>query len=234
MVIFYKQLVIMLLGFFLIPQELLCNHFSSEQVDIKVSHTQFPENDGEIYVVFTFEPKNEWHLYWENPGDSGKPPQVEFSLPEHASYSFLGFPPPILLKNQSSTSYGYKNTFSIVFQINAKQKLDPEDIKFNVSWLSCKQMCVPQEFSSTLNHKNELTIKQAQFEANKLPQNLFSGNISYHKDKIILHYIPEKMQNVDAMYFFPKEHGIISTDANQEISIINEPQKKTYSKIKSP
>ena len=45
-------------------------------------------------VAIKFEIPEGYHLYWENPGESGKPPTVNWRLPDGFSVSPLRFPPP--------------------------------------------------------------------------------------------------------------------------------------------
>lgn len=229
--IMIKNFMFLLLVCLCTGQKLSSEHFVSDQVSIEVAYTQLPEKDGETYVLFYIQPKNNWHLYWQNPGDSGKAPQVEFYLPEHASVRFLGFPPPILLKNKNFTSYGYKDPFTLVYQINTKNTIDLTDIKFEITWLACKKMCVPQSYKSTLKDKKNTTIKQAQNEADKLPQNLFSGNISSHANYLTFH-IPATSP-IKSAYFFPKHQNHIATDDEQVFSSIEEPQKRHSLKVRT-
>jgi thiol:disulfide interchange protein len=226
-----KNFFFLLLVCFCTGQKLFSHHFISDQVVIDVAYTQLPEKEGETYVLFYFQPKNNWHLYWQNPGDSGKAPQVEFYLPEGTSAHFLGFPPPILLKNKSFTSYGYKEPFTLVYQINTKNPINLGDIKFEATWLSCKKTCVPQSYTSTLEDKKSTTIKQAQHEADKLPQNLFSGNISSHANYLTFH-IPSD-NNITSAYFFPKHPNHIVTDEAQVFSSIDAPQKRHTLKVRT-
>lgn len=225
-----KNFVCMLLVCFLTSQKLFSHHFISDQVAIDVAYTQLPEKDGETYVLFYFHPQNSWQLYWQNPGDLGKAPQVEFYLPEGATAHFLGFPPPTLFKKKSFTSYGYKEPFTLVYQINTKDSLSLKDIKFEITWLACKKICVPQSYTSTLENKKSETIKQAQLEADKLPQNLFSGNIS-HGSALTFHITDDS--TITSAYFFPKNQNHIMTDEEQIFSSVDEPQKKHLLKVRT-
>lgn len=219
----FNIFIITLVAFFA-ANVLYAQNFDSEQSTIEISYTQFPEHEGEIYVLFHIIPKNNWHFYWQNPGDFGKEPHVEFTLPHFASASFLGFPPPVLIQEKNQTSYGYKKPFTLVYQINTKNILTPEDVKFNIHWLTCKKTCFPQEFSSTLTNKNKITIKQAQLEANKLPQDVFTGNVYTHKNVLTFEIPESKKHTFKNAYFFPKHQNHIITDDPQNFTNIS-PQK---------
>src|SRR6478736_5920580 len=36
-----------------------------------------------------------WHIYWQNPGDSGEPPRLDLSLPEGAHAGDIVWPVPL-------------------------------------------------------------------------------------------------------------------------------------------
>ena len=40
-----------------------------------------PKKDSVISIGVLISLKDDWHIYWRNPGDSGVPTKVEFSLP---------------------------------------------------------------------------------------------------------------------------------------------------------
>ncbi len=44
-----------------------------------VASTAKPEPGSTITLGLRFQPKAGWHGYWSNPGDSGLPPQVEWT-----------------------------------------------------------------------------------------------------------------------------------------------------------
>lgn len=40
-----------------------------------------PSRTGEIQAALRFRLKDGWHIYWQNPGDSGGPPTIRWTLP---------------------------------------------------------------------------------------------------------------------------------------------------------
>jgi cytochrome c biogenesis protein CcdA len=94
------------------------------------------------FLVLNFETHPEWHTYWKNPGDSGLPISPEFYINDkRIELSGLEWPAPQIFAEQEGeiTTYGYKGRFSIFYQIPEKVS----DLKVVVSWLACKNICIP-------------------------------------------------------------------------------------------
>ncbi|MEM7008210.1 MAG: protein-disulfide reductase DsbD domain-containing protein [Thermodesulfobacteriota bacterium] len=104
-----------------------------------------PGDTFNLGVVFAIEPG--WHIYWKNPGASGLATQVDFSVPQGFAIGNLNWPIPSSIKNpQGGIDYGYEQSLLLWSNIKvpdgAKIK-DSHRISVNVSWVSCKDICVP-------------------------------------------------------------------------------------------
>jgi thiol:disulfide interchange protein len=202
---------------FLIHSFLYCE-FNSPQTKVTISHTQLPEKEGDFYIVVDFYPQKGWHLYWQNPGDSGMPPKVDFDLPSFAKASFLGFPAPSVQKHSSQTSYVYETPFCLVYQVSTTDAIKLKDIKIDANWLSCKQSCLPQNYTTTLEDKPLIHLKDAQKKVDLLPQDIFQGTIFEKNKRIFFEIHPDdsSLEIIEA-YFFPKNQGYIVTDKPQTL-----------------
>ena len=88
-----------------------------------------------------------WHTYWQYPGDSGIPTKVEWELPEGWKASPLVFSVPEQYSEPGDmVIYGYEKQQLLRSVITPPKDL-PKDQVFNlkakVSWLACKELCVP-------------------------------------------------------------------------------------------
>lgn len=184
-------------------------------VEILISHTEIPEKDGNFYVVVEFRPKAGWHLYWQNPGDSGMPPKVDFILPEFASAKSLGFPPPELFQNPPFTTYGYSKPFKLVFAVHTKDTLKKENIKIDLNWVECNDKnCKRDSLLTTLEDKKQILIKHAQAAVDALPEDIFRGKVLKKNKTLVFKGAYPQAQSA---YFFPLEKNYIETDAPQKI-----------------
>lgn len=81
-----------------------------------------------------------WHIYWENPGDSGMATAVEVEAPGWTAGPLL-YPGPTLFSSGGLTSYGYAG--EVVFFVDLKGE-DRADLMVRSRWLICKEICLPQ------------------------------------------------------------------------------------------
>ncbi|GAB3652089.1 protein-disulfide reductase DsbD family protein [Ramlibacter alkalitolerans] len=97
----------------------------------------------------------EWHTYWKNPGDSGLPTQVAFSLPAGLEAGEIAWPVPHKLPVGPLMNYGYEGTVLLPVPLTVTQAFKPSltgdaEIQLKASWLVCQKECIPEEGSFTL------------------------------------------------------------------------------------
>ena len=96
-------------------------------------------------VVLDLQPG--WHTYWQYPGDSGLPPKVEWKLPEGWKAGPLEFSVPEQYSEPGDmVIYGYEGRQllrAVITPPNDLPKNQTFNLKANVSWLACKELCVP-------------------------------------------------------------------------------------------
>lgn len=94
-----------------------------------------------------------WHTYWVNPGDAGDPTTVDWTLPQGATAGELQWPLPDVISIGTLTDYGYSGEVLLLADVTLPQTLSgpSADIAARVSWLVCKEICVPEETTVRLN-----------------------------------------------------------------------------------
>jgi len=104
------------------------------------------------------------HIYWRNPGDAGLPTELIWELPEGFRAGPMEWPVPKRFTDGELASFGYEGT--VVFPV----RLTPPPawptgrtarIRVRVSWLLCRDTCVPG--SATL--ERELPVGTAPISA---------------------------------------------------------------------
>lgn len=88
-----------------------------------------------------------WHVYWQNPGDSGMAPQATWqNLSEHTSIEIMPWPVPHKIITPPLASYGYENQVLIPFNLHLAQAQLGDSFTLNaqIEWLVCKDMCLPE------------------------------------------------------------------------------------------
>lgn len=104
----------------------------------------------EIAIRFQIAP--EWHLYWKNPGDAGLAPKVKWTLPDGFSVSELRFPTPRKIVAESTVDYGYDDELILLATVSPPKTPSAAFVaKAELSWLVCRESCVPGEATVELN-----------------------------------------------------------------------------------
>jgi len=86
-----------------------------------------------------------WHTYWKNPGAAGMATKIEWQLPPGVTAGEIQWPLPEKLPPAEVTTYGYDNEVVLLVPLKLASDLKPGplDLKAKVSWLECKEACVP-------------------------------------------------------------------------------------------
>ncbi len=86
-----------------------------------------------------------WHVYWQNAGDSGTPPKINWQLPAGYHAGAIRWPTPVRLGHGSIVDYGYEGEVLLMAPIErrstAKQNLSA--ITADVKYVVCREVCMP-------------------------------------------------------------------------------------------
>ena len=144
-----------------------------------------PEKSFTVAIRLRMDP--EWHTYWKNSGDSGFATQIEWELPEGFQAGEIQWPYPERVVVGGIVSYAFHNEAWLLTQISTPKKLPPTlVIKAKVSWLMCKEICIPGEATLSLTLPpggREIKLEnEALFEAarEKLPSTVDKLNPQAH------------------------------------------------------
>jgi thiol:disulfide interchange protein len=100
-----------------------------------------------------------WHTYWKNSGAAGLPTKIEWQLPPGVTAGEIQWPLPKKLPPAEVTTYGYENEvmFLVPLTIATNLPAGPIDLRANVSWLECKEVCIlaNQDVEAKLNIGSE-------------------------------------------------------------------------------
>ena len=99
-------------------------------------------------LAVRFDLEEGWHIYWENPGDSGLATVVDWALPENIVAGEIQWPAPKRIFLGDLVNYGYEEgaVFIVTFQAPKDLKLGSElAITADLFWLICKETCLPGE-----------------------------------------------------------------------------------------
>jgi thiol:disulfide interchange protein DsbD len=100
-----------------------------------------------------------WHTYWKNPGEAGEATQIKWQLPPGITAGEIQWPLPEKLPPLEITTYGYEDETVLLVPLKIATNVPPGELnlKANVSWLECKESCIPaaQEVEAKLTIGSE-------------------------------------------------------------------------------
>ncbi|MBK8322400.1 MAG: thioredoxin family protein [Betaproteobacteria bacterium] len=93
-----------------------------------------------------------WHTYWKNPGDSGLPTKIRWTLPEGWTAGAFQWPHPERLPFGPLVNYGYSGETMLLAELTppANAKPGPVTIAGDADWLVCNDVCIPEKASLKL------------------------------------------------------------------------------------
>ena len=91
-----------------------------------------------------------WHTYWSNPGDSGLPTTLQWTLPAGLTAGDIAWPTPQRIPVGSMANFGYKDTVLLPVPLTVGKDFKAPangmlEVALTANWLVCLQECIPQE-----------------------------------------------------------------------------------------
>jgi DsbC/DsbD-like thiol-disulfide interchange protein len=113
--------------------------------------TSTPGKPFWVGLLFQLEPA--WHIYWQNPGDSGEPPMVQWKLPTGFAAGPILWPQPIRLGSGSVVEYGYKGQVLLMTPISGASgnPASIPNISADVKYIVCRDVCMSGHAHTTLS-----------------------------------------------------------------------------------
>lgn len=167
--------------------------------------------------------RENWHVYWQNPGDSGDKMRLTWDLPPSFQAGDVGWPTPKRLPYGPLLNFGYEDhvAFPLTLIVPPRIEGDEVTLKARAEILVCEEICIPEfeDVSLTLPVKdsadpaNENLFAQARAA---LPETLDAQAFWRAKDGefIVTAYLP---QGFKAREIYPLEWGLIDNPAPQKI-----------------
>ena len=88
-----------------------------------------------------------WHTYWRNPGDSGLPTTLSWTLPAGSSAGDIAWPAPKRLPIGPLVNYGYEGELLLPVAYTAPADGQPGstlNLRAKADWLVCNEVCIPE------------------------------------------------------------------------------------------
>lgn len=112
-----------------------------------------------VRIAVTLDIVPGWHVYWENPGESGAPTEIALELPAGCTAvqradgkPAIAFPVPTVFTH-GETVFGYEKTVTLSVAVKLPESLPAGGlpVKVRTSWLVCKQSCLQGRSEATVD-----------------------------------------------------------------------------------
>ncbi len=115
-------------------------------------HGIVPGQAIELGLLLEHQP--DWHTYWQNPGDSGLPTQLVWSLPASWDAADIAWPTPHPIRIGNLVNYGYEGRVLLPVKVQIPTTFDASateaTVRLKANWLICRVECIPEEGSFSL------------------------------------------------------------------------------------
>jgi thiol:disulfide interchange protein len=174
----------------------------------------------------TIRPK--WHTYWKNPGDSGLPTEINWTLPAGVKADPIVWPRPHLFDISGVINYGFQDEAVLLVRITPPADYTgPLKLEATANWLVCEDVCIPEEGKFELAlpvtaagapappATRAIFDKARQAVPTQSPWPARYGVAKSGDPTLIVEARGLKADTIRDVYFFPAEWGPIASMAKQ-------------------
>jgi thiol:disulfide interchange protein len=194
--------------------------------------------------------KPKWHTYWKNPGDSGLPTEINWTLPAGVKADPIVWPAPTFFDIGGIINYGYHDDVVLLTKITPPaESSGPLVLNASANWLVCEDVCIPEEgkFSLSLptgsaatpNDANKALFDNARRTVpTDSPWPARFGLSKAGDPTLVIDAKGLKADTIHDAYFFPADSGPVANMTKQSVSVtadgIRIPLKKGDAKAAAP
>lgn len=224
-------LLILLLLLIVVPNPLYASMGTTAHLQTAIYQENYTTKPGDtLWLAVDIHITPEWHIYWQNPGDSGSAGGIDWTLPVGIKAGEIQWPTPKKIAMPPLMNYGYeeRSTWLIPLHIAENAEMGELNIAATFFWLVCKEACIPESTEINFSiYTDQETIAQDSYQAfftnarANLPRPL-PWNAQVQGDPAnytLAIQLPEEMSNhLNSVYFYPVESGIAKHAAEQSWS----------------
>lgn len=228
---------------------------SADHIKVRlVSDIQSLAPDTTFYVGLELQPDEHWHVYWQNPGDSGMPISINWTLPDNISAEKIIWPIPEKIPFGDLTNYGYEGGVIVPVRMRSSGEIKNAlavkalTLEAKANWLVCKDACIPgsANFSLAISAGNEVKPSEHAKRVHRFVDQeaealeLMSGQIQEQDSKLTVQLFANKpvFNSANKIQFFPINEALFQAGANTEIhwknNFLTLSQEKSESFYKLP
>ena len=171
-----------------------------------------------------------WHIYWQNPGDSGYPPSIAWELPGGVSAGDIRWPTPERLPVGPLTNFGHTGelTLAVPISVPAAYAAGELPLLARARWLVCEDVCIPESATLALTLPVSAVARpepaqvaafaetRARWPAVAAPAG-WRLSAARHDSGVSLRLETPSAVVIDTASFFPFDEGLMDAAAEQTL-----------------
>jgi thiol:disulfide interchange protein len=208
---------------------------SSEHVEAQlVAETEHAVPGESLWLALRLDHMENWHTYWMNPGDAGKPTEITWQLPEGLEAGEIVWPVPERFELPADlVDFGYTEEIFLLTEVSipANYSATSLQISAEAQWLECEDICIPGGASVSLDipvSSNGQTVADSRWTQGfdsvrkNLPRedivldSMFS--ISGEEINLLVQATESIFENAESITFIPDTHRILDYISDQNIT----------------
>ena len=103
-----------------------------------------------------------WKTYWRMPGESGVPPQFDWSGSRNLKAVTVGWPAPRRYSDAAGESVGYKDEVVFPLRVEPRDSSRPVQLELTLFYAVCKDICIPAEAKLALTHPSAARSQESE------------------------------------------------------------------------
>jgi thiol:disulfide interchange protein/DsbC/DsbD-like thiol-disulfide interchange protein len=200
------------------------------KVEASLLSSHYTVAPGETFqIALKTELDDHWHTYWRNPGDSGEPVQISWTVPGTVTAGEIVWPLPAPIPTGPIINYGFEGAplFPVDFTVAADAAIGSViEVEAAVYYLVCKDICIPENGTlrlilqvaaeSELNDRNAAAIAEA---INMAPRALaIPAAMQANGEALSLQFADLPAGDFSNAYFFPYDNTLLVHSDPQKVS----------------
>ena len=206
-----------------------------EHVDAQLIAETTTAVPGEIlWTALRLDHIQNWHTYWINPGDAGKPTEITWQLPAGVTAGAIVWPTPERFELPAElVDFGYTGEVFLLVPLSVPADFSAASltVSADVVWLECEEICIPSGAKLNLTvpvDAQSLAVLDsswqygfAQTRASQPRADITldaSFSIVAGAIEVLVQATENIFEGASAVTFIPDEHRIFDYNAEQQIT----------------
>lgn len=186
------------------------------KTQLEIDATQLRKGST-IWAGVTFTIPEHWHIYWQNPGDTGLATEYEWQLPNGVEAGEIHWPVPERQVTGGLINYGYSTQVTLPVPFTLTRDGVSGTLRVTAKWLVCDDVCIPEKATLTAPLPGQSAHYELLAEArDAVPSETMPGQFTATDDTVTL-ALQLRAAGLSKVAFFPIEDGVITNSGPQTV-----------------